>query len=192
MYYHGVLLCKNYPLSRIYFITVKDNADKWKIGKVNDWIRKYSKCYFIVKGTSGGTHYHMIAGIEPKVNVRCINHIHFNIQNLSGPRQEFLYDEFAAEDKRKAIHFRRVKFERQVLGLDEESVNIITKISNMILKHFRKKANVLKGTLKQTAKEERVQPVYDYLLKNLDEERFCLITDEISEQRYEYKDYIYK
>lgn len=102
-----------YPLSRLFFITIKDNRDKWKIGKVNDWIRKCSKCYYIVKGTKDGTHFHAVVGMEPNAKIKPQKGIHLNVSTLENDSTTFIFPSVTErEDERKAIYYRRTTFER--------------------------------------------------------------------------------
>lgn len=72
-----------YPKSRLIFVTIKDNGQngRWtKIGKVNDWIRRYSDLYIIVRGMTGGIHFHLLAGLKPNRHPRPAKGIHFHMK----------------------------------------------------------------------------------------------------------------
>lgn len=180
-----ILSLSEYPLSRILFITIKDNKQKWKIGKVNDWIRRYSDVYHIVKGTENGEHYHLIAGIKPNKNVVPVKGIHFHICNLQNSHIMIYPDKQDSEDKRKRLYFRHQQFLTQTVDLLDESQNTIWKIKLMIEKYFRSMKNKQKKERKLSDKEKRICNVKDYLNKNLFEPR----EDDIL---YRYVDYIYR
>lgn len=180
----------NYPLSRIVFITIKDNSQKWKIGKVNDWIRRYSNNYYIVRGVNGGVHFHLIAGIEKNKTIVPVKNIHFHIVNLQNKKIEIFPSAEDAEDVRKVKHHRRCLFVYLCLELDDEQINIITKIKLMIEKHFRSLNNKEKKVVVLDKKGKRIHNVLEYLQKNLDEPRLDDLDD--PDDRKEYLDYILK
>lgn len=180
----------SFPLKRLYFITVKDNTKntKWMlIGKVNDWIKRYSKNYFIVRGTCGGDHYHLIAGLEPDKTPIPQKGIHFNIQDLT-TKQEIPY---TAEDytemreaKDKKEYYMSEKFDRLTLLLNYSEKKIITDITTMINKYWMLKNSREKRSKAKTKKESKVLRIVNYLFKNLNEPREHMVR--------QYTDYIIK
>lgn len=180
-----------YPLSRLYFITIKDNSQLWKIGKVNDWIRKYSVNYYIVKGTQCGVHYHLIAGITAGVTPTPIKSKHFHIKSLANEIKTVPTRESYQEDKAFALNDQRSIVEKyQDYELSQDGINALVSITLMLKKHWRKIAD--KARLKRTAqrskdlKGSKIDSIMDYLQKNLDEPR----PDD--PDRYQYEDYIFK
>lgn len=153
----------------IAFITVKDNAQSvlWtKLGKVNDWIRKYSKHYWIVRGTQGGTHFHILAIIHKPIV--CIRKIHFHCVMFRSKNAMFSMDSEEALDRRickqKKEHYGKLTRQR-LMPVD---AHIVTrKIVMMIIRHFHKKVR----TRKVTAREAELCVILKYMDKNLAEPR---------------------
>lgn len=178
---------KAYPKKRILFITIRDNTQKTKwctIGKVNDWIRRYSRHYWIVRGTKGGIHFHLLAGILPDKRVKPQKGIHFHIKSLD--HKETLYTDYEElqQSKDKAVYFRNQTFERLTLDIHISKQIHIQQITTMIKHYWRLKTNREQRIIKLTQKEQSIVEVVKYLKKNLLEPR----DDDIAL----YTDYIYK
>lgn len=167
---------KRYPRSRIVFVTVKDNSQNgvWtRIGKINDWIRRYSSVYFIVKGTNGGTHFHLIAGIKPNANLVPKKGIHFRIINLSAGVSRLTMDEVAdaRESRERYDIYKNSVFERLTLEESVECTCIISQIVAMIKKHYQLKRQRSKATTRRLKVSDDIDRIILYLLKNLEEPR---------------------
>ncbi len=166
-----------YPRSRICFITIRcpKQVAPWnKIGKSNDWLRRYSDCYYIVRGTNGGDHFHMLAGIKKGVTMRCKKGIHFNIASLEininhqkGPEDW----EQSRIDEEKAAFYHRQQVEIQMSDLTEAESSVPKSIALMIQNYWRSKLNKDKRVVKQTALERNVHRVIKYMERNLLEPR---------------------
>lgn len=164
-----------YPLKRLFFVTIKDNSQKTKwinIGKVNDWIRRYSTCYHIVMGTHGGKHFHLIAGINKNTELKPQKGIHFCIKQLEQPKETYPVDHVEiAQSIAKVKYYRNQKYERLTLCVDVELQDIILKIATMIRKYWDKKKAKQQRVAAKSKKERAIHSVLDYLHKNLQEPR---------------------
>lgn len=174
-----ILLTKlmKYPLSRLAFITIKDNSQstRWtQIGKVNDWIRRYSDAYAIVMGTVGGQHFHILAGINKKQKLTTRKGVHFDIQYLSKKKEDFPPDyREIAHNILDQIHVRRDMLE-ELFDIDDVppyQQDIILCITALIKSYYVKKANKQSRDIRQTKKGENIDNILNYLQKNLDEYR---------------------
>ena len=175
-----------YPLKRLMFITIKDNTQKSKwtsIGKVNDWIRRYSTTYYIVRGTQGGSHFHLLAGVKPNVTFRFQKGIHFYVKDLAS---KSVYSREDAEQARAgrdlAEYIRDEKFTYCAYDLEVEQQNCLKQLCAEIRLYFKRKRDKIKRVEYKDSKHKKIQCVLDYLQKNLDEER--------EDQIDQYKDYI--
>ncbi len=180
-----------YPRSRIAFITIRcpKQTKPWnKIGKSGDWIRRYSECYYIVRGTAGGDHFHLLAGIRPGVVMRYKKGIHFNVKCLNGDLSPLKgpedWDELRIS-KEKTLFYHRQQVEIQMSDLNEKESSLVQAIALMIQKYWRSKYVKAKRITKQTDIEKNVCRIIRYMEKNLLEPR------EDSEIEL-YRDYMYK
>jgi len=166
---------EKYSKKRIFFITVKDNSltTRWsKIGKVNDWIKRYSKCFYIVKGTSHGTHFHILAGLEPDKNLKFVRGIHFHIRPLGDINEIFPVDYTElSQSKEKSIFYAEKKIQRVLNFLGEAKIKILKHICKIVKDYFKKKATKIKNTLLRKLKCQNLQNVVNYMLTNLNEPR---------------------
>ncbi len=166
---------KDFPTSRLYFVTIKDNTHltRWdKMGKINDWCRRYSKAYLIVKGTHGGTHHHLLIGVTIGfTEFKFPKGIHFHVSCLLH-KPDILpdYNDLVLS-KRKKEHFTKENFNNLVLFEHDETINIITKINLMIKKYWRLKKGKEDRKIRMTNHEKQVLRCLLYLQKNLDEPR---------------------
>lgn len=166
---------KKFPLSRIYFITIRDpkQTPLWcKLGKINDWVRRYSNNYFIVKGTHGGTHFHIIAGVIPNKIPKPVKGIHFHIQDLTSKKELYPRDEAVEESIRQdtdtAIYLTHMN--ALLLQVPDEC----RKISAMVKSYFKKKKAREARTRALTKKERDIENLINYQFKNLEEPREAL------------------
>ncbi len=167
-----------FPRSRIAFITIRcpKQVKPWnKIGKSNDWLRRYSECYYIVRGTKGGDHFHMLAGIKKDVTMRYKKGIHFYVATLS--MENYLHSQGPEDweqvriDEEKATFYHRQQVEIQMSDLNEDESSLVKSIASMIQKYWRSKANKSKRITKQIALEKNVHRIIRYMEKNLLEPR---------------------
>lgn len=188
---------KSYPRSRLFFITIKDNSNnsqsKWKsIGKINDWIRKYSTTYLIVKGTNGGPHFHLLAGTKlSEPNFRCQKGIHFHIKNLSltKPSSYSFEDAFESfQSKKFSESIQDSIADRHQRALTQDQRHCLLLICYAIRDRFHKQKRRIRDkaarVLSLDKKTKSIISVLDYLHQNLLEPR--------SHSPYVYEDYISK
>lgn len=177
---------KKFPLGRIVFITIRcpQQVGPWtKIGKVNDWIRRYSSCYFIVKGVESGTHFHLIAGLKPDHSaIKPVKGIHFHIKDLKKDNPCTVTDPIILDDIRESKYHAQFREQSTILRL--KIPHECLAISTMIKKHFALGASRLKRSADRDRKSNAIRSIVLYLLKNLNEPR----PDEISV----FSDYILK
>lgn len=156
-------------LKHVKFITIKDNTQKaiWtKIGKVNDWIRRYSDHYYIVRGLEGGIHFHLVALLRKDAVLKVIARgVHFNIQTVGGHKEVLPIDEPILEEMRKGKHIAEKIYEKYIRFIPQ----VCLQISCMIKKYWLKKSNDKKKFLNRTIAEKNLSRVFEYLQKNLDE-----------------------
>jgi len=173
------------PKKRTLFITVRCPTQKsvWtKIGKINDWIRKYSSNYWIVRGMAGGIHFHLMALVRPDAQIRYPKGIHFRVSPIgikdstwSAPEQyeiDLMLDARAYYKGLKDYILRTYK-------VPEECIMI----SRMITNYWRLRRNRDKRKKAVECKDSDLRRVSEYMYKNLAEPRG---TDE----RIVYLDYI--
>lgn len=167
-------------MSRIIFATIKDNSQsdnsRWmQIGKINDWIRRYSSTYFIVKGTHGGVHFHLIAGLKKNARPMPKKGIHFCIINLADKigrgiltREEV---DCAREGRERYALYQNQLFDKLTLSLTEYQSSIISKIVLMIKTYHRNKATRVKAKTRRVKVADNIDRIVSYLIKNLEEPR---------------------
>lgn len=152
--------------TELFFITFKDNTQstKWiTIGKINDWVRRYSDLFYIVRGMEGGIHFHVIAHIPKPKQIRCPRTIHFNckpinhIKKLPVTRDEALE---MAQSKDKAIYFEEKKIKRLKIP------DVCIDISRQIKRFWRLKDEKRKRKIKKTDQEKHIDALLDYMDKN--------------------------
>ena len=166
---------KTFPLGRILFITVRDpkQSPLWcKLGKVNDWVRRYSNNYFIVKGTHGGIHFHIIAGLIPNRVPKPVKGIHFHIQDLTSKKEKYPRDDAVEESRRYDNHIAECIVKSMIIRLGVPPQ--CQELSAMVKSFFRKKKNRETRTRALTRKEQDIENLINYQAKNLEEPRDTL------------------
>lgn len=161
---------KPYSLSRILFITIRDpkQTERWcKIGKINDWIRRYSSCYFIVMGTNGGTHFHLLAGIEKNRTPMPVKGIHFHMTDLK--TKNVLQSFPDPQDVDRAKFIQETNRNERIIRL--EIPYQCVKISSMIKAYFLKKLNREKAEQRKAKKLSDIERIIKYMIYNLNEPR---------------------
>jgi len=167
---HLINKLNTFPLGRIYLITIKDNTQstKWvSIGKINDWIRRYSNNYYIVRGMNGGIHFHILAGIKPNQDLKPYKNIHFHMRNLK--KDIMPMDDTILRETQRCIHLSQTIRENIIEKLKIPEVCKI--ISTEIKKHFEKKHRQVVHKNKKSEKYNHIERILNYLDKNLDEPR---------------------
>lgn len=157
-----------FGLTKLYLITIKDNAQasRWVlIGKVNDWIKRYSNTYLIVRGMEGGIHFHLLAYIPERPTFRPAKGIHFHITTLGDDRAPMTMEDIENIDK--AQHFSAVRQLEQVKKLNIPIQCLI--MASGIRTYFTKLKNRSKRLAVKTRKQREIQRVIDYLSKNHNE-----------------------
>lgn len=155
-----------------------------RIGKVNDWIRRYSTKYVIVKGTTGGVHFHLLAGLKPNINLTTRKGIHFDIKYLDKV-ERIAFD--AAEHYNSVQHaavIREERLEDLALDLTAQQIALLQQVTESIRQYWSRKRQNRKAKEARTKKIGSIERVLRYLQKNLDEPR--------DDDSREYNDYIIK
>lgn len=172
-------LASEFPACRRLFITIRDPKQaKWaRLGKCADWIRRYSKNYYIVRGTKGGSHCHILAFTELGRELKPQKGIHFNIKQVGAAqvsydipsREEYLE---TRESKEKVIYFKIQKFEELTSEhLDPDQQNELKVRNYSIIKYFKRNQNKQKAIRKKTLIEKHVANILMYMQLNLQEPR---------------------
>jgi len=160
----------------VLFITVRcpTQKSKWMtIGKVSDWARRYSKSYWIVKGGTGGTHFHLMLLLSPKApQIRYPKGIHFRVSPIGiktkvipyvSPLPSEVSDRLDSEARAEHLHKSLIAY--------YNVPSVCLQVASCIATHFRLKNNREK---RHTAVSERLTELFrvrDYMYKNLDEPR---------------------
>lgn len=156
------------PKSKLFFITIKDNSQKTKwitIGKVNDWVRRYSDNYIICRGRLGGLHFHLICYANKSNSFKCPKGIHMNIQQVDKTKQIIPFTDEDKEDILKAKYYGEIRDFRVQTRLQIPIQCLY--ISSIIKAHFEKRKRRIKRLEARTKYELAIQRVIDYLHKNL-------------------------
>lgn len=167
-----------YPLKRLFFITVKDNSQKTKwvsIGKVNDWVRKYSTTYNIVRGTNGGNHFHMLVGTRVDAKpFRFPKGIHFHVQNVLAEKP-IPYCEDTLSQLCESKRMRELIYDDLIskyhVSLSAWQQDALRQICYSIHHRAGIAAARVNQVRRQTKKERSIQRVLDYLDQNVNEPR---------------------
>lgn len=171
-------LVAKYPACRTLFITIRDpkQATWAKLGKCNDWIRRYSKNYWIVRGTKGGSHFHILAFIDEGKTPKPQKSIHFDIKmvgintkQFSVPTREEYVEKKQTEEK--IIYFKYQKFEELTSELTVKQQNILLQIILSVKKYFKQKLNRKHRVKKLKGKKGEAARILNYMENNLHEER---------------------
>lgn len=167
-----------YPLKRLFFITIKDNTQKsrWcSIGKINDWIRRYSTTYNIVRGTQGGTHFHILAGTRADARAfRFQKGIHFDVRCLAGnSRSGFTHEALGwmLEGQDLSAEIMSNNVDNYQCEITPHQQDLLKIICDSIRKLRKKKKDKETRETRKTAKEKTIQRLLDYLRKNVLEPR---------------------
>lgn len=179
---------KKSSFSRILFITIRDpnQSSVWcKIGKVNDWIRKYTKNYYIVMSPLGGIHFHLICDVPVGTIPKPVKCIHFYIASLGdGEVIPSIPTSEERDDNLKAEHFRLHNHMINIIKLQVPP--LCTQLSTMIRKYWTKTAAKLKRVKASDKKTRKILSILLYLQQNLYEDR------DDTYAPVQYFDYIYK
>lgn len=179
-------------LKNVLFITIRDpkQGTKWcKLGKINDWIRRYSNNYYIVRGTAGGSHFHLLAIIKKDARkVKPQKGIHFHIQSMQREVFEFNLEDCTERriSAEKVVYFKEQTFDMLTLDMEPDSQRIITSIAAMIKSYWQRKQRKDKRLTRKDKQSLNYLRILVYMRKNLDEPR------ENGEDPELYKDFLYK
>lgn len=162
-----------YPFSRILMITIRDPQQntKWLgLSKIRSWLKRYSDDHIIVRGLVGGTHFHLLAGIKPKVNIKPQKGIHFHIVALNEKAPAITFDTpEETQDRLKVIHYRHLRYEDLTRNVHVQRQEHISSIAAMIKAYWKKKTGRIKREQAKSKKELNIVRIINYLQKNLDE-----------------------
>lgn len=167
-----------FPNSRILFITIRDPKQlTWaKLGKSNDWIRRYSDNYYIVRGTKGGSHMHILAFI----NIHNIpvpqKGIHFHIDHIGKSAGEFIMPSREESiDRRieisKSKYFKNQRYEELTRTVDISKQVIIKQVCFAIKQYWLKVKRKQSMITRHSKKEIEILNILKYMAKNLAEPR---------------------
>jgi len=155
---------KTFPMSRLYFITIRDPHQTWKLDKVRSWVRRYSDIYVIVSSPVGGTHFHILLGAKTHSVLTAVKGIHFDIKPIQA-RKTIIFDErWEADEERKEAHLHR-EYVLSLFPLDEQS-----EMRSSILRQEklnRSQRAKARTAIRLTEAEQRVESVITYLQKNV-------------------------
>lgn len=194
---YPLVLHKRYyksPYKKLIFFTIKYNGSdctsRWlKIGKINDWCRRYSSHYFIVRGMTSGVHFHGLLLLDANLtieNLRPQKGIHFCYSTLGDKRDPITTDEleWMREGKEFAEYIHEGISDKILFDLHVEQREQLESICASIKRYWINIRNKVKTKERKQRKRKHIDNVHRYLLKNLHEER----EDELRE----FKDWIYK
>lgn len=180
-----------FPLKSLFFITIKDNTQKsrWvKIGKISDWIRRYSDDFVIVRGMEGGIHFHLLAGIRKNANIRYQKGIHFlskdmtnNTCSTNSYDASVAYDNFQGRCKYDAIRESKL-MNKTCEVLEPYQQELLLTICSSIREYHNRIKKKKAASIAKNKKHKDILNIIDYLYKNLNETRENAIT--------QYVDYI--
>lgn len=177
-----------FPQKRILFFTVKDNthSTKWDtIGKINDWIRRYSDLYIIVRGMEDGVHFHGLAGIKINNTPKCQKGIHMCLKTINDTKKADIDYIELKKGKEKALFFTNERVEDLTADvLTPNQQDCLRVIVLAIRRYWHNKQVKVATTLRNTKKIDSIRRIISYLEKNLAEPR--------EEDVEQYVDYIFK
>lgn len=173
----SILLSKSNK-THVKFITIKDNSQKTKwctIGKVNDWIRRYSTNYYIVRGLEGGIHFHLVALLHKHAVLKVTaKGIHFHIQSLNR-METFPMEDVILDQIRLDCHLRDMYREKAIVMLSIPPPCV--EISLAIQKYWKSKHAKAKRLQAKLTKCLHVNRIFSYLEKNLMENPPAIIME---------------
>lgn len=165
-----IILLSKSNKSQVTFVTIKDNTQKSKwctIGKVNDWIRKYSDNYYIVRGMEGGIHFHLVALLHKHAVLKVTaKGVHFHIQTLNKTNAMSIvpiYD----EQMHYIDHIHREKLRRERIIINNRIPSVLIEISAAIIKYWKSKNSQSDRLQAKLTKCKHIDNIMQYLEKNL-------------------------
>lgn len=163
------------PLKNIAFITIRcpKQDTKWiKLGKSIDWIRRYSTNYYIVRGTSGGSHMHLLAILNKGKALKFQRGIHFNCtyMNQANVKGDIDFREMK-ENKEKSAYYTNLRYELFTIHENIEKQKHIALICAMIKKHWLRVTQSCKHADRMDKKTQNHERILNYLEQNLNEPR---------------------
>lgn len=163
-----------YPFSRLAFITIRDPSQKTKwteMSKIRTWIRRYSDDYVIVRGMSGGIHFHLLAGIKINKTIKPQKGIHFHIKYLNDKTEIYYDSPEEVQSRLKREYYRHEKFEEITSEIDINCQCIISQITAMIKTYWKRKRQQQKKQKVSDKKMKKIISVINYLQQNLEENK---------------------
>lgn len=160
---------KNYPKSRLLFVTIRDAKDRYTMNKAINWIKKYCDTLCIVRGLKGGTHYHLLAGL---IDTTWVPHgskgVHFNLSYVDQDKSMRLVPSDAdIQDILYSKHIAKCRRESLIERLDVPAHCV--RQSNAILTYFDRKLSKAKRIATKNRKESHILRILEYLEQNLNE-----------------------
>lgn len=160
----GVDLFAFSNLPRLHFITINPNKGLDgklrinKIGKWSDYLRKYSKNYFIVRESEKCYHFHALASLDKELKFQ--KNVHFNVQPVSGtsPKYPNFSEMWIAQIERTG------ELVEQGLLTSEEAGLLADAFIAKKREAYREKQKALRPILK-TNKENKLYNIFRYMLK---------------------------
>jgi len=164
------LLLSKSNKSQVTFVTIKDNSQKSKwctIGKVNDWIRRYSTNYYIVRGLEGGIHFHLVALLHKHAVLKVTaKGVHFNIQTLNKSHPlRLIPSDNELDDIRKGKYYQELRHERIVINNDIPKPCL--EIAKLVAKYWKSKYSKAERLEAKLTKHLHLDRIFSYLDKNL-------------------------
>ena len=162
-----VKLFSRFGLSAVEFVTIPPTKTMPVMSNVVRRLRPYVDMMYIVRGAVGGHHYHALVHWKPDVTVPIFVKFHLNRKTLTGVNRVCLED---LQDIEKAKYFTEVKKERNFFTIIPENAQYVCgMLSGMITTYFIKQNQDIKRKTILTKKQFHIGSVYDYLLKNYNE-----------------------
>lgn len=173
-------------LKKILFVTIRCPTQKssWvRLGKTIDWLKRYSKHFYVVKGTANGEHMHALMIHNTGKTIRYQKGIHFNVVNMT--KDSIVVSDYneLKENKEKVEYYKNKRYERLTISEHIKKQEHIAAICSMVTKYWRLIAQRAVRHEKRDVKTENYIRLLNYLDKNLNEPR------EDEPQRY--NDYLY-
>lgn len=159
---------KKFGLSKTYHFIIPHSSKLPNLSQIVRSLRPYVDTMFIVQGMENGRHYHAIAHFKPKVEVPTFTKFRLKKKPLVSVIRDFNLDDVQAAEKAK--HYNQLREVRNLFKLiPEDAQYTCAMISCMIKQHFAVKQKAEKATETKLKKRFHISGVYNYLIKNLNE-----------------------
>lgn len=162
-----VKLFSRFGLSKIYHVIIPHTPKLPNMSRVVRSLRPYVDALFIVKGMEHGMHYHALAHFTDKTLPR-FTKFHLKLKPLIIVDRTFSLED--VQNAEKAKHYESLREETNFFNhIPVDAQFTCAAISCMIKQHFLTKQRAEKATQTKTKKHFHISSVYDYLIKNLNE-----------------------